>query len=80
MDKIGQDETRSNNHQEKPSSKRNHIIGRNQNESDERIRGSKGIRKERRTSIERQQNSLYSRKNLCSKQQKNTRASFVRKS
>ena len=54
MDKIGQDKTRSNNHQEKPSSRRNHIIGRNQNESDERIRGSKGIRKERRTSIERQ--------------------------
>ena len=41
MNKTGQDESKSNNYQEMPSSRRNHIIGRNQKELDERIRGSK---------------------------------------
>ena len=46
MDKIGYNESRSNNHQKKPNSRRNHIIGQNSKKLDKRTRSLEITEKE----------------------------------
>ena len=63
----------------KSSGRKNHTIGRNTKEQHQRMGSNKGTQQEIQTVIEREQNCLCQRKNICSKQQENSRADSTRK-
>ena len=65
--------SKNKNDTKKPSGRRNHYIGRDTMEWNERIRSMQGIGKERWTSMRRRWNHLCRWKNLYTKQPENQR-------